>query len=73
MEDRMQKNDASENDSAVSKLSDCPILKKCLRGGHVQKLSVSKSMILKPKIEARGVFQSEKRMEFRCQIQFSNF
>ena len=39
----------------------------------VQKLSDSKYMILKPKIEARGVFQSEKRMEFRCQIQFSNF
>ena len=39
----------------------------------VQTLIDSKYMILKPKIEARGVFQSEKWMEFRCQIQFSNF
>ena len=37
----------------------------------VIKASVNNSVISKLKIEVRGVFQSEKQMESRCQIKFS--
>ena len=45
---------------------------KSKRGGpqKVIKVSANNSVILKPKIQVRGVYQSEKLMESRCQIEF---
>ena len=40
------------------------------RSQKVMKSTANRSVIFKPEIQVRGVFQLEKYMESRCQIEF---